>query len=78
MAQCVDFTSEGFLRKSGTENCEAYVLVSSSEYADMVAHQSVSASEASVAIGFGFAVVFGIGFLPTYGVAVAKRVIRLL
>lgn len=78
MPICVDVTSEGFLHKTDTENCQAYVLVSTSEYADLSAHKSVSAQEASIAIGFGFAVVFGIGYLPTYGVAVAKRLINLL
>ncbi|NRB69766.1 MAG: hypothetical protein HRU48_20765 [Vibrio sp.] len=78
MPACVDFTPEGFLKESGTSDCQAYVLVSSNEYADLSAHKSVSAQDAATAITFGFAVVFGLGFLTTYGVALAQRIIKLI
>lgn len=76
MAACVNFTSEGFLKRTDATTCKAYVLVSSSEYNDLSAHKSVSPAEASAAIGFGFAVVFGLGYLSTYAVGVSKRLIR--
>ncbi|MDN3686141.1 hypothetical protein QW180_31310 [Vibrio sinaloensis] len=50
-------------------------MISSTEYDHLTTHQSVSAQEASAAIGFGFAVVFGLGYLTTYGVGVGKRLI---
>jgi len=78
MPVCVDFTPEGFLKESGTSECQAYVLVSSNEYADLSAHKSVSAQDAATAITFGFSVVVGLGFLATYVVAVAQRVIKLI
>lgn len=78
MAICVDVTSEGFLRHSDSAVCESYMMVSSSEYSDLMNHQSVSAQDASMAIGFGFAVVFGLGYLSTYAVGVCKRVIAKL
>ena len=78
MPACVDFTTEGYLKKIESDDCQAYVLVSSSEYADLAAHKSVSAQDAATAITFGFSLVFGLGFLATYGVAVAQRVIKLI
>ncbi|MFB9216514.1 single-stranded DNA-binding protein [Vibrio sinaloensis] len=75
MSVCVTITSEGFLKRVETEHCQAYVMISSTEYDHLTTHQSVSAQEASAAIGFGFAVVFGLGYLTTYGVGVGKRLI---
>lgn len=78
MSVCVEITSEGFLKTTGTELCSSFVLVSSAEYQNLSSHQSVSAQDASMAIGFGFAVVLGLGYLSTYGVALAKRLINLV
>ncbi|MFW7526644.1 hypothetical protein ACODM8_21320 [Vibrio ostreicida] len=82
MPACVDFTPEGFVYSkpvSGdSPDCQAFVLVSSNEYSDLSAHKSVSAQDAATSITFGFAVVFGLGFLSTYGVALAQRIIKLI
>ncbi|RBW67239.1 single-stranded DNA-binding protein [Vibrionales bacterium C3R12] len=76
MPVCVDITSEGFLQQINVDTCEAYILVTASEYTDLNTHQSVSAADASLAIGFGFSIVFGLGYLTTYGFGVGQRLIK--
>lgn len=78
MSQCVVITSQGFLKTANNEHCSSFVIVSHSEYSQLNSHKSVSAQDAAIAIGFGFSVVFGLGYLTTYAVAVAKRVIKLI
>ncbi|WP_260261724.1 single-stranded DNA-binding protein [Vibrio intestinalis] len=84
MAICVEISPDhgnvlyATTELDGASSCSAYVLVSSSEYDSLLTHKSLTPLDVSAAVGFGFTVVFGLGYLSTYGVALAKRLIKLI
>lgn len=77
---CVGINSQGFLQSTGQpiDTCEAYVLVSKSDYDFWFDYVSVSPADAGSAISFGIGIVFVIGFLSTYPLKVALNVVRKL
>ncbi|MDA0148340.1 single-stranded DNA-binding protein [Vibrio sp. LaRot3] len=82
MAMCIDIAANGVLVSQGQitrpSDCTAFVMVSSAEYSQLMTHQSLSPAQVGTAVSFGFAIVFGLGYLSTYGVALAKRLIKLI
>lgn len=78
MAVCVKADPHGQLYLNRTADCRDFVMITSQEYNSLVSHQTVTAVDAGSAISFGFAVVFGLGFLSTYVVSVGKKLIRMI
>lgn len=60
------------------EQCQAYVLVTQSEYSDWMTTLELSPSTISSAFGFGLSAVLITGYLSSYGVGLAKKLIRLI
>ncbi len=75
---CVSINSQGFLQKTNTEIdlCNSYILVSKSDYDYWFDYLSVTPSDVGSSIGFGFAVIFVLGFMTSYPIKLALNLIR--
>ncbi|MFM2592380.1 single-stranded DNA-binding protein [Vibrio harveyi] len=81
MPVCALPNADGFLAVvSGIDasSCSGYVMVTAQEYANLMDYTQVTPNEISQAFGFGFTLVFAGGYLSTYAIKMAIRVIRLL
>lgn len=82
MPVCMLPNSEGFLAvvpDVQLEDCtNGYVAVTVQDYDFMMSYTQVTGAEITEAFGFGFAAVFTVGYLSTYAVKAALKLIRLI
>ncbi|OBT16570.1 single-stranded DNA-binding protein [Vibrio tasmaniensis] len=81
MPVCAMPNSDGFLAvvpELEVTSCSGYVMVSAEEYDFVMAYTQITSSEMATYFAGGFALVFVFGFLQTYGIKAALKVIRLI
>lgn len=81
MPVCAMPNSDGFLAvvtELEVTSCSGYVMMSSEEYDFVMAYTQITSSEMATYFAGGFALVFVFGFLQTYGIKAALKVIRLI
>lgn len=81
MPVCMLPNSEGFVAvvpDVQLEDCTGgYVAVTVEDYNLMMSYTQITGAEITSAFGFGFAAVFAVGYLGTYAVKVALKLIRM-
>ncbi|QNE01028.1 single-stranded DNA-binding protein [Vibrio vulnificus] len=81
MAVCALPNAQGFLAVTEVPlpECDGgYVAITVQDYDYLMSYTRITPSEAGEAFGYGFALVFGFGYLTTYAVYIAKKVINLI
>ncbi|ELE6596799.1 single-stranded DNA-binding protein [Vibrio parahaemolyticus] len=81
MPVCALPNADGFLAvlpEIDTTSCSGYVMVTAQEYGALMDFTQVTGSEATQMFGLGFSLVFFGGFISTYVINVALRLIRLI
>lgn len=78
--QCVLISEQGFLYTSPepVSECTGYVVISHSNYASLLADNSITAADLTTSFGYGFAAVIVWGYFAAYPVGIAKRLIQKL
>ncbi|WP_140301388.1 single-stranded DNA-binding protein, partial [Vibrio parahaemolyticus] len=59
-------------------SCSGYVMVTAQEYDTLMSYTQLTPGEISQAFGLGFTLVFVGGYLSTYAIKMAIRLIKLL
>jgi|TARA_Y100000588_G_C14207886_1_gene905401 hypothetical protein len=81
MPVCALPNADGFLAvvpELDVTDCAGYVMMSASDYQYFMAYTQITATEIATYFAGGFALVFVFGFLQTYAIKAALRVIRLI
>lgn len=78
MALCVAIDDSGFVRHvidSTIDNCAHFILISSEQY-KLAVDPVLNPEDIASAFSWGFGAVVVIGYLSSYAVGVAKRLIK--
>ncbi|MFH4666645.1 single-stranded DNA-binding protein [Vibrio cidicii] len=81
MPVCALPNSQGFLAVTEVplSECDGgYVAVTVQDYDYLMSYTRITPADAGEAFGYGFALVFGVGYLGTYAIYIAKKVINLI
>lgn len=80
MPACAVPNSQGFLAVVDVDvnACTGFIVTTTQEYLYLTDYTQITPLEVSQAVGFGFTLIVGLGYLSTYGVQLALRIIRLL
>ncbi|MBF9000487.1 single-stranded DNA-binding protein [Vibrio nitrifigilis] len=81
MSVCLIPNSDGFLAVTDTslEDCgdsSGYIGITVDEYNTLSSYTQITAADAGSAFSFGFFAVFAVGYLSTYAIKIAIRLIR--
>ena len=80
MANCVIINSQKLLQvtSDSLDACSDYILLSKQDYLFWFDALNVTLTDIGSAISFGIFIVFGMGYLKTYVVSVALKLIRMI
>ncbi|MDK9765127.1 single-stranded DNA-binding protein [Vibrio sp. D420a] len=81
MPVCAIPNADGFIAavpELEVSTCSGFVMMSADEYQYVMAYTQITSTEMATYFAGGFALVFVFGFLQTYAVKAALRVIRLI
>lgn len=80
MANCVIINSQKLLQvtSDSLDDCSDYILLSKQDYLFWFDALNVTLTDIGSAISFGIFIVFGMGYLKTYVVSVALKLIRMI
>ncbi|WP_157372617.1 single-stranded DNA-binding protein [Photobacterium marinum] len=80
MPTCVNTNAQGYLRIENipVAQCDGYVMVTKAEYDTWLSTWELSPAEISSAFTFGLGAILVTGYLSSYGVGLAKKLIRQL
>ncbi|HCG9215552.1 single-stranded DNA-binding protein [Vibrio parahaemolyticus] len=81
MPVCALPNADGFIAvvpEVDAASCSGYVMVTAQEYGSLMDFTQVTGSEATQMFSLGFSLVFFGGFISTYAIKMAIRLIKLL
>ncbi|MGF1837618.1 single-stranded DNA-binding protein [Vibrio atlanticus] len=81
MPVCAIANSKGFLAvvpSVDVSSCSGYLMLKPDEYEFMMSYTQITSTEIATYFAGGFSLVFVFGFLSTYGIKAALKVIRLI
>ncbi|WP_434998673.1 single-stranded DNA-binding protein [Vibrio scophthalmi] len=80
MPSCVMANAQGFLAVVSTDiaQCTGFIVVTPAEYEYVMGYTQITAIEATAAFSGAYSLVFVSGFLTTYVVKVAIKLVKLL
>lgn len=82
MVACVSSSQDGFLYivpANQDNNCESeYIMLTTQDYGNMMNYTRLDAATITESFSYGFAAVLFAGFISTYAIKIALRVVRLI